>query len=477
MSNAPVKTRFAPSPTGYLHLGNVRTALFNALLAGCEGGVFLLRIEDTDRERSRPAYLEALAQDLRWLGLDWDEGYDAGGDRGPYRQSERDGIYQGYFDTLREADLAYPCFCSPGALERSRKAQRAAGQPPRYAGTCARLSREEGERRLAAGEEATLRFRVPAGEKVSFIDAVRGPQSFDSDDIGDFIIRRADGSAAFFFCNAVDDALMGVTHVFRGNDHLTNTPRQILVLQALDLPLPAYYGHISLIVGEDGAPLSKRHGSYSVRELREAGYLPGAVVNYLARLGHGYVQAEPMGLDALARRFDVARLTSSPARFDPAQLRHWQREALVDVSRDALWEWLPDEVRGAVPGAERDAFVDAVRENILFPGEAVPWVGRLFGDELSLEPDALSVIAGAGEGFYEAALRVLDEEPVDFKAFAGGVKAATGARGKALFGPLRAALTGVVHGPEMRQLFPLIGPERARRRLNAALHRARERWN
>lgn len=404
MNTASMKTRFAPSPTGYLHLGNVRTALFNALRAGWAGGVFLLRIEDTDRERSRPEYLEALAQDLRWLGLDWDEGYDGGGDRGPYRQSERQGIYHGYFDTLGEAERAYPCFCSPGALERSRKAQRAAGQPPRYPGTCARLSREEGARRLAAGEEATLRFRVPAGETVTFNDLVRGPQRFASDDIGDFIIRRADGSAAFFFCNAVDDALMGVTHIFRGNDHLTNTPRQILVLQALGLPIPAY-GHISLIVGEDGAPLSKRHGSYSVRELREAGYLPVAVVNYLARLGHSYPDADLMGLDALARGFDVARLSSSPARFEPAQLCHWQREAVAQVSRDALWEWLPDEVRSAVSGTERDAFVDAVRENILFPGEAVPWVGRLFGDELSLEPDALTVIGGAGEGFYEAALQ------------------------------------------------------------------------
>lgn len=283
MKPAFVKTRFAPSPTGLLHLGNVRTALFNALYARHGGGVFLLRIEDTDLERSRGEYILSLMEDMHWLGLDWQEGPEADDTHGPYAQSQRGEIYRRYFDELEEQGLAYPCFCSQRELELSRKTQLASGRPPRYAGTCAHLTAEERQKRLDKGIQPTLRFRVENGAVVQFNDLVRGPQAFPTDDIGDFVIRRAEGSAAFFFSNAIDDALMDVTHVLRGEDHLTNTPRQILLQQALGLATP-HYGHISMIVGADGAPLSKRTGSRSVRELREAGYLPLAVVNYLARL-------------------------------------------------------------------------------------------------------------------------------------------------------------------------------------------------
>ena len=224
-ASAPVITRFAPSPTGELHLGNARTALFNQLLARHAGGRFLLRIEDTDSERSREEHGAALLADLRWLGLEWDAGPDREDERGPYRQSQRGPLYARYFGQLEQAGQVYACFCTPLELSLSRRAQLTAGTAPRYAGTCRELSAAQRAQRVAQGVPATLRFRVPAGARIVFDDLVHGPQSFLSDDIGDFVVRRADGTAAFFFANAVDDACMGVTHALRGEDHLANTPR------------------------------------------------------------------------------------------------------------------------------------------------------------------------------------------------------------------------------------------------------------
>src|SRR5580765_1638183 len=245
---APVVTRFAPSPTGELHLGNARTALFNQLLARRAGGRFLLRIEDTDSERSVDAHTRGLMADLRWLGIEWDAGPDREDGLGPYRQSQRGARYAQELAALERTGAVYPCFCTPLELSLSRRAQLAAGRPPRYAGTCRALTESERAARLAGGVSPTLRFRVPGGERIDFIDMVHGLQSFLSDDIGDFVVRRADGTAAFFFSNAVDDARMGVTQALRGEDHLTNTPRQLLILAALGLAAPAY-GHVSLIVG------------------------------------------------------------------------------------------------------------------------------------------------------------------------------------------------------------------------------------
>ncbi|MFI4922010.1 MAG: glutamate--tRNA ligase, partial [Gammaproteobacteria bacterium] len=261
------RTRFAPSPTGHLHVGNARTALFCALLAARDSGAFILRIEDTDAARSHGDFETALREDLNWLGLHWQEGPDMGGPKGPYRQSERGESYAEHMQKLADRGLVYPCFCSAKELEMARKVQLAAGQPPRYAGTCAKLITAEIEARLAKGLKPALRFRVPETGETVFQDLVRGRQVFAHRDIGDFIIRRADGSPAFFFSNALDDALMGVTHVLRGEDHLANTPRQLLLLQALGLPAPSY-AHLSLIVGQGGAPLSKREGGGSLKELR-----------------------------------------------------------------------------------------------------------------------------------------------------------------------------------------------------------------
>jgi nondiscriminating glutamyl-tRNA synthetase len=464
MSTTPVKTRFAPSPTGELHLGNLRTALFSALLARREGGVFLLRIEDTDAARSRPEYMHALMEDLRWLRLDWQEGPEAGGPNGPYVQSARDHIYAEDYRRLEAAGRAYPCFCSDDALRLARKAQLAAGQPPRYPGTCARLSADEIRVRRERGLAPALRFRVPAGRRIRFEDLVRGSQVFETDTIGDFVIRRSDGTPSFFFSNAVDDAMMGVTHVLRGEDHLANTPRQMLITEALDLPVP-HYGHISLILGEDGTPLSKRHGALSLRELRERGYLPAAVLNHLARLGHSYESDALMDLDALARGFDTVRLGRAPARHDPAQLAYWQHQAVLALSDAALAEWLGAALEKAVPPPERPAFLRVVRDNISFPGDARDWARRLFAGPPQPDASARRAMEEAGAAFFEAALAALSPPPGDFRDLASRVGAVTGQKGRHLFMPLRAALTGLTHGPEMKDLWPLLGTGRVTERL------------
>ena len=461
-----VKTRFAPSPTGYLHLGNVRTALFNALLARRWRGRFLLRIEDTDRERSRPEYVAALLEDLRWLGLDWREGPEVGGPHPPYAQSERTAIYAAYYQRLADAEQAYPCFCTPSELALSRKAQLAAGRPPRYAGTCARLNEAERRMRREHGLHPTLRFRVPVGRMVEFTDRVRGPQRFASDDIGDFVIRRADDSPQFFFANAVDDALMGITHVLRGEDHLANTPRQLLVLEALGLPAPEY-GHLALIVGTDGGPLSKRAGDLSLRELRAAGYLPEALLNYLARLGHTYPGDAWMAAEALAANFALERLGRAPAGYDGAQLLHWQAEAVRHATPERLWAWMGSAVHQRVPPASRDEFVHAIWPNIRFPADAVFWAERLFCTELPFSPEAWAVILQAGPEFFVRALAGYEEHGAAYQPLIEDLKRRTGAKGKSLFMPLRAVLTGETHGPELARILALLPPEIARRRLQA----------
>ena len=464
MTPRPLKTRFAPSPTGLLHLGNIRTALFNFLLARRGRGTFLLRLEDTDAMRGHEKYARALEHDLRWLGLGWDEGPEAGGPHGPYAQSERGPIYKEYFAALESNGLAYPCFCSEHELAIARKTALAAGRPPRYAGKCRVLPPPEVQARFARGEPATLRFHVGEGKTVEFEDKVRGRQAFMTSDIGDFVIRRSDGTPAFFFCNAIDDALMGVTLVVRGEDHLTNTPRQILLLQALGLSLPEY-AHIALVVGADGAPLSKRTGSKSVEELRAAGYLPSAINNYLARLGHSYDANALMSMDVLAENFDLSRLGRAPARYDEAQLMHWQREAVLHLSSTVIREWMGDAVQALVPSDSFAAFIEAVRGNIIFPADALRWAQIVFTDKLAVSHAAREAMVAAGAEFFATARQALEKHGADFKAVSGTIKQERSVSGKALFQPLRAALMGELDGPEMARLLPLMGSEMALKRI------------
>ncbi|HUX73631.1 MAG TPA: glutamate--tRNA ligase [Steroidobacteraceae bacterium] len=454
----PAVTRFAPSPTGSLHLGNVRTALFSFLWARKSGGRFILRIEDTDVERSRRRFQDELLAELRWLGIDWDEGPDIGGPSAPYAQSQRHGLYAELFARLQAQGDVYPCYCSAEELELSRKLQRMAGKPPRYPGTCRALGAAQRALREARGPRPTLRFAVAGEGAVEFVDCVHGPQHYEASDIGDFIVRREDGSASFFFCNAVDDALMGVTQVLRGDDHLTNTPRQLMVLDALGLRRPSY-GHVGLLVGADGTPLSKRHGSSSVQEFRQRGFLSAALLNQLFRLGHSGDVDGWIAPAEMPAHFHAQHLGKAPARFDEAQLIHWQKETLARMSAAEIGAWL-----NIADGA---AFVESIRHNIVLPADAAPWIAVVRGELPPLGENERRLIAAAGAEFFAAAAASLGEAGTDLKRLTKLLAARTGRKGADLFMPLRLALTGRTHGPELAALLELIGPETARRRLES----------
>jgi nondiscriminating glutamyl-tRNA synthetase len=462
-----IVTRFAPSPTGALHPGNARTALFSFLLARSAGGRFILRIEDTDRERGSEDFVAAQLADLESLGIHWDAGPGRDDGRGPYRQSERTAIYGGLYERLEREGHAYPCYCTPAELDVARKTQIAAGEPPRYAGTCRALDAAGRAMRVAAGRMPGLRFAIPGAELIWFDDLVRGPQTVEAATLGDFLVRRADGGAMFFFCNAVDDALMGVTHVLRGDDHLSNTPRQLLLLRELGLDAP-HYGHLPLLLDAGGAPQSKRRGSITVGELRHQGYLAPAIGNYLLRLGHHGAPDEWIDPAAFAQHFHADRLGRAPAHFDPAQLDHWQREAVRRLDGDAVAAWLAPEFPPDWTGAQRLAASGLLQGNVLLPRDARAWFSVLAGELPPLEPEARRTIVEAGPAFYEAALASYAEAGTDFRALAERLKARTGRKGASLYMPLRFALTGRHDGPELAALLAAIPDSIVRDRLAGA---------
>jgi len=450
-----------------LHLGNARTALLSYLAARKTGGRFILRIEDTDEARSQENYTERLFEDLRWLGLEWDEGPDVGGPHPPYRQQQRRAIYEEWLQKLDAMGLTYPCFCTPTELNLARKRQLAAGKPPRYAGTCRDLTAEQRAERSLRGLPAALRFRVPTARSVAFHDLVHGEQKFNTDDIGDFIIRRTDGSTAFFFSNAVDDSLMGVTLVLRGDDHMTNTPRQLLILQALDLPIPQY-AHVALLLGMDGSPLSKRHGAMSLQDLRERGFLPAAVSNHLARLGHTCASDGFLDPAALVNEFDITRLGKAAAKFDEAQLLHWQKEAVAHLSAADFRSWIGVKLPEQLSDEQITHFLAAIRHNVAFPPDAQQWADVIFGATPSMHEEARVAIQSAGADFFTRAIEVFDRGVAELKENTKELGRLTGRKGPALFMPLRAALTGATHGPELAPIVALLSADEIRRRLSHA---------
>ena len=455
-----MKTRFCPSPTGQIHLGNARTALFSALSAVNSHSKFVLRIEDTDLARSKQEYVDLLLQDLQWMGLNWQEGPGVNGENGPYYQSLRQEIYDQYYQQLINDGLAYPCFCSEKKLAMTRKAQRAAGQAPRYPGTCRHLQKDEIDKKIELGEKPTLRFRMPNNTTISFTDQVKGLQQFNSNDIGDFIIRRADGSASFMFCNALDDALMGVELVMRGEDHLTNSPRQIAILQALNLPIPNY-AHIALIAGPDGSPLSKRHGSQSIMQLRDSGYLAIAINNYLARVGHSYESNELMSFKELAAAFDIQRLSKSVAHFDLSQLRFWQKAAVHTLNEAEFWNWTGYEIAASVDNEIKSLFYSTIHENVTFPSEVSTWIKCLLSDEIIYQSEAIKILKMAGADFFTVVKDSLDKNGTDFSVIINDLKQNFDIKGKQLFMPLRVAFTGLMQGPEMKPILKILGAQRA----------------
>ena len=466
-----MRLRFAPSPTGQLHVGNARTALFNWLLAHGKDGTFVLRIEDTDAERSTKESEASILEDLRWLGLEWEEGPDIDGPHGPYRQSERLHLYASYANELIGAGHAYYCFCSPQQLDAERREMLAAGQPPKYRGTCRQLTMDEARQRMDAGERPVIRFRVPEGVEVTFDDLVRGDVTFSSEVIGDPVIVRSDGRPAYNFAVVVDDALMEITHVIRGEDHISNTPRQLLMYQALGFTPPAF-AHLSLVMGPDHTPLSKRHGATSVAEFRERGYLPEALVNYLALLGWSPGgDEELLPVDELARRFNVEDVGHSAGVFDPEKLawmnRHYMREAapsrlageafryfaregFVERRTAEAMEYLASLLPLAVGSVDRlDEIPDRVR--FVFSYDAAAALATPEVAASIAEPGAREVIAALAE--------VVDGPLLDresFRAAANTVKTRTGHKGRALFQPIRVALTGENGGPELDLAVPAI---------------------
>ncbi len=459
-----MRTRFAPSPTGRLHLGNLRTALFNFLLARGSGGAFLLRVEDTDAERSSDAAAALVLDDLKWLGLTWDEGPDTGGPVGPYAQSERSGIYGEYLDRLRASGHCYPCWRTDTELKAFRRKCLAAGRPPIYDREWARLPEDEVARRESAGQRPVFRFRVPDTGALESEDCIRGRQSFALADIGDFVLQRSDGTPAFFFGNALDDALMSVTHVLRGEDHLSNTPRQILLLDALGLPVPVY-GHLPLLLGEDGRPMSKRRGSAGMGEFRAAGLFPEAVANYAARLGHAFESGDLMTLDELARHFSLDKVGRAPARYDPIQLEHWQGLAVQAASDPRLASWAGESAFRDVPDGMRERFLGLVRPNVHRPADVAGWAEILFGRGPAFSAEVEAVLADAGPEFFRAALEGLESGDHGLAAITGAVKRRLGVKGRALFRPLRLALTGAESGPELAPILEILPDETVRSRL------------
>jgi glutamyl-tRNA synthetase/nondiscriminating glutamyl-tRNA synthetase len=459
-------------------VGNARTALFNWLLAHGKDGTFVLRIEDTDTERSTRQSEAGILEDLRWLGLDWDEGPDVGGVHGPYRQSERLHLYASYANELIASGHAYYCFCSPAKLDADRQADLAAGRPPRYHGTCRDLTREEARARIDAGERPVVRFLVPENVDVTFQDLVRGEVTFNTEVIGDPVIVRSDGRPQYNFAVVVDDALMEITHVIRGEDHISNTPRQILLYRSLGFT-PPEFAHLSLVMGPDHTPLSKRHGATSVAEFRERGYLPEALVNYLALIGWsprrgdeaGDENAELLPIGELARRFALDDVGHSAGVFDPEKLawmnRHYMK--IAAPSRIAAESFRYFLSRGYL----RKRTDDAMEYLVSLLPMAVGSVDRLeeipdrlrflfhFDPAASLaRPDVAHIVAELGAREVIAALpAAIDGRLVDrdgFRAMANRLKERTGQKGKALFHPIRVALTGEAGGPELDLAVPAI---------------------
>ncbi|MCX7760732.1 MAG: glutamate--tRNA ligase [Hydrogenothermaceae bacterium] len=472
------RVRFAPSPTGYLHLGNARTALFNYLFAKHEGSTFILRIEDTDLERSKKEYEEMLIEDLKWLGIEWDEGPDRGGKYGPYRQSERLDIYHKYVDKLLKSGDAYYCYCTEEELEKEREKAIAEGRPYRYSGKCRNLTEEERSEYEAKGIKPVIRFKVPE-KTVVFEDVIRGVVEIDTKEFGDFVIVRADGMPVYNFVVVIDDALMEITHVIRGEDHLSNTPKQIVIYEALGFNIPTF-AHLPIILGEDRTKLSKRHGAVSVRALKDEGYLSEAVFNALSLLGwHPKDEKEILPKEEIFKQFRLEDVNKSPAIFDRNKLR-WMNGVYI---REILP--LEEVTKRAVEFFEGFGYkadfeyykkvMEAVRDSIETMLDIKERAKVFFVDEIIFSEDVVKEVR-SDEKFYKVVeafyQKIKDKGGIskeDFKTITKEIQQELGVKGKGLFHPLRIALTGESSGVGLDILVEVIGIERVKFRLKRFL--------
>ncbi len=470
MSNTPknnVRVRFAPSPTGYLHVGGARTALLNWLYARNIGGKFILRVEDTDQARSTEEALQMQIADLKWLGLDWDEGPGKGGDYGPYKQSERLSIYKEYSDKLLDSGKAYYCFCTDATLEEKKKEAMATGKPPHYDGTCLKLDKKVAAQKKAAGEKAAVRFHIPGGKsEYVFKDIVRGEVRFPFDMVGDFVILRGDGMPVYNFCCVIDDALMKITHVLRAEEHLSNTVRQLMIYEAFGFTIPEF-GHMSIILGPDKQKLSKRHGATSVHEYSEKGFLPEAMNNFVALLGWSSPKGdEVMAPKEMISQFALDRFNPAPAVFDEVKLRWMNAQHLRGLDLKDLWARVKPFLDQAGLKFDDDRewqhrSLEAFKVKMETLADAVELYRPLADNQFAVKPESVAV-AKENKKVIESWLRSLNSVPgsfIDEEGFdklQAAVQLDCQVNGKNLFQPLRIAVVGVPHGVELKKLAPLL---------------------
>lgn len=476
-----VRVRFAPSPTGHLHIGSARTALFNYLFAKHHNGTYILRIEDTDIDRNIKGAEEKLIRELQWLGLLWDEGPDVGGEYGPYRSMERTELYDQYLFKMLEEEKAYRCFCTKEELEAEREAMMACGGVPRYSEKCRSLTKEEGDKLHAGGRSFTVRFKVPKGESLDFQDHIRGNVSFLSDDVEDFVICKSNGIPTYHFAVCVDDTLMKITHVIRGEEHLSNTPKHLLLFKSFGVT-PPEFAHIPLILNETGKKLSKRDESVLqfMEQYRNLGYLPEAVNNYLALLGWSpsgeFAEEEIFTMEQLIQLFSLDRINRSGAIFDPGKLAWVNGQYIKKAQVDDL-------LKMATPYFKEYDFLsqERVREFVvLFQSgmnaisEIVPLVEPFLTEAYALSEEGRQVLVEESvrtvlTSFKEKVAHLNDYTASNLKPLLKEVQKETGFKGKQLFMPIRVAVTGEVHGPDLNQTIYLLGKDRVIKRIEDVL--------
>jgi glutamyl-tRNA synthetase len=481
-----IRVRFAPSPTGHLHIGGARTALFNYLYARRQNGVFVLRIEDTDVERSTDESTRMILEDLKWLGLTWDEGPEKGGAYGPYFQTQRLELYREKLQQLLENGHAYYCFCSQEMLEAKRQKAMETSQTPRYDGTCRLIPPATAQARVAAGEPHVIRLRIPEEGSVIIDDRIRGKMEFENKVLDDFVLARSNGVPTYNFAVVVDDAVMKITHIIRGDDHISNTPRQIHLYQALGQPLPAF-AHVPMILGADKTRLSKRHGATSVGAYKDEGFLPEALVNYLALLGWAFDDKTTLfSRDQLIEKFSLKKVSKNPAVFDPVKLRWMNGVYIRNLAADEFTrlalpylvsgglltnEELQEEARRAWAGQ----IALSVRDNVKVLSDLPGLAGFYFGESVELEPEAKEklALAQANPGLFKTLqlkLSMLESfTHQGLEEMFRALVAETGVKFGELVHPLRAAVTGRVNSPGIFEVLELIGKDRTLKRLAAGL--------
>ncbi|MCM3588474.1 glutamate--tRNA ligase [Mesobacillus maritimus] len=480
-----IRVRYAPSPTGHLHIGNARTALFNYLFARNQGGKFIIRIEDTDQKRNIEGGEQSQLHYLKWLGMDWDESIDVGGEYGPYRQSERTAIYDEYTRQLFEKDLAYKCYCTEEELEADRAAQMERNETPKYSGRCRHLSAEDREKLEAEGRKPSIRFKVPTDKVLTFTDMVKGEVSFESEGFGDFVIVKKDGIPTYNYAVVIDDYLMKISHVLRGDDHISNTPKQLLIYDAFNWE-PPVFGHMTLIVNESRKKLSKRDESIIqfIEQYEELGYLPEALFNFIGLLGWSPAgEEEIFSKEEFVEKFDAERLSKSPALFDRQKLTWMNNQYMKKADLERVIELaLPHLIKAGkvseARSAEEDKWVrDLIalyQEKMSYGAEIVEMSALFFQDELTFEAEAKEVLAGEQvpevmEAFLKEIDALAEFTAPQIKAAVKAVQKGTGHKGQKLFMPIRAAVTGQTHGPDLMLAMELLGKEKVVERVESLL--------